>query len=130
MEFWPNHCSVKTFQGQTILRGDVHEGLYRVPPTTAKPSSVAFSGIRTSLQGWHRRLAHPHEPLLRRLVSAFHLPVSSNKFPTVCEPCQMGKSHRFHLPSSHVTSSKPFELVYSDVWGPSPVFSFNANRYF
>ncbi|KAL2972065.1 hypothetical protein AAZX31_15G234000 [Glycine max] len=31
MEFWPSHCSVKDFQGQTLLRGDVKNGLYRLP---------------------------------------------------------------------------------------------------
>lgn len=34
------------------------------------------------------------------------------------------------LPSSHDTCSRPFELVYSDVWGPSPVFSLNGSCYF
>ncbi|KAL4563173.1 hypothetical protein LXL04_027209 [Taraxacum kok-saghyz] len=68
VEFWRNHCNVKSFQGHTILRGDVNDGLYRLHPTQNK---VAFTGVRTSLHGWHQRLAHPHEPVLRRLVSQF-----------------------------------------------------------
>lgn len=86
LEFWRNHCNVKTLQGQTIIKGDKSQGLYRLPhqPT----SHAAFSSIHSSLDGWHRRLAHPDEPLLRRLVSAFNLPVSSNKFPSVCDSCQ------------------------------------------
>ncbi|CAN1749024.1 Retrovirus-related Pol polyprotein from transposon TNT 1-94 [Linum perenne] len=91
---------------------------------------MALTGVRTSIHGWHQRLAHPHEPLLRRLVSVFRLPVTTNKFPDVCDSCQLGKSHRLHLSASHVASLKPFELVYSDVWGPSPHFSLNGNRYF
>lgn len=31
MEFLPKDYNVKTFQGQTILQGDVNEGLYRLP---------------------------------------------------------------------------------------------------
>ncbi|KAL4554593.1 hypothetical protein LXL04_037187 [Taraxacum kok-saghyz] len=31
MEFWPHDCNVKTLQGQTILTGDVNQGLYRLP---------------------------------------------------------------------------------------------------
>ncbi|CAH9104736.1 unnamed protein product, partial [Cuscuta epithymum] len=131
MEFWPTHCSVKDFQGRTILQGDIKHGLYRLPSSANNmPSTMALTGVRTSLHGWHQRLAHPHEALLRRLLVQFQLPVSSNKFPTVCEPCQMGKSHRFPLPTSHVASPTPFELMYSDVWGPSPLFSINGNRYF
>ncbi|KAL4565709.1 hypothetical protein LXL04_029812 [Taraxacum kok-saghyz] len=134
LNFHRTHCSVKSLQGQTLLRGHVRHGLYCFPSNNlhnkGSPPSMALTGVRTSVHGWHQRLAHPHEPLLRRLLSTFNLPVSSNKFPNVCEPCQLGKSHRFHLPTSHVASSKPFDLVYSDVWGPSPFFSINGNRYF
>ncbi|CAN1729008.1 hypothetical protein LINPERHAP1_LOCUS451, partial [Linum perenne] len=70
---------------------------------------MALTGVRTSIHGWHQRLAHPHEPLLRRLVSVFRLPVTTNKFPDVCDSCQLGKSHRLHLSASHVASLKPFE---------------------
>ncbi|KAL4573020.1 hypothetical protein LXL04_019813 [Taraxacum kok-saghyz] len=127
VEFWPKSCSIKTFQGQTLLRGDKKDGLYRFPHSSLRQ---VFHTSRISLHGWHKRLAHPHETILRRLVSTFKLPVSSNKFPNVCDACQLGKSHRIHLPISHVISSKPFELIYSDVWGPAPEFSLNGNRYF
>jgi hypothetical protein len=32
----------------------------------------------------------------------------------------MGKSHQLPYPKSNSVSSKPFELVFSDVWGPAP----------
>ena len=131
IEFWPSHCLVKAFQGQTILRGGINNSLYCINSihNKARPT-LALTGIRTSVHGWHQRLAHPHEPLLHRLISSFNLPISSNKFPNVCDSCQLGKSHRFPLASSHIASSTPFELIYSDVWGPSPKFSINGNRYF
>lgn len=113
-----------------MLQGDKKEDLYRLPCRSFRSSAKAFNNIRVFLNGWHKRLAHPHEQLLRRLVSIFNLPVSTNNFPNVCDSCQLGKSHRLHLPVSHVTSLKPFELVYYDVWGPAPVFSMNVNRYF
>nr|KAJ0191944.1 hypothetical protein LSAT_V11C800425760 [Lactuca sativa] len=104
MEFWPKSFSVKTFQGQTILQGDKHEGLYRLPPSH---THKAFTGSRTSLHGWHKRLAHPHEPLLRRLVSTFHLPVSTNKFPTVCYICLHPHTSRLYI-SRHVIFNEDF----------------------
>lgn len=51
MEFWPNHCNVKTLQGQTILRGNAKHRLYRLPHSTSKHPSMIFTGIRTSLHG-------------------------------------------------------------------------------
>lgn len=129
LEFWPTHCNVKNFQGKTLLQGDINNGLYRLPfHNKASVSTLAFTVVRTTLHGWHQHLAHPHETLLRRLISFFQLPISSNKFPDVCEPCEQGKSHHSHLPTSHVASAKPFELLYFDVWGPSPHLSINGNR--
>ncbi|CAN1292750.1 Retrovirus-related Pol polyprotein from transposon RE1, partial [Linum perenne] len=115
--------SCKLVTGKTLLRGDGHNGLYLLPslPPT-KPSAMALSGVRTTLNGWHRRLGHPHESLLRRLVSSFGLPISSNKFSSPCESCQLGKSHRFHLPISHMKSLHPFDLVYSCQLGKSHRF--------
>ncbi|KAL4588192.1 hypothetical protein LXL04_001074 [Taraxacum kok-saghyz] len=107
LELWPNRCVVKSLQGRILLSGDVHDGLYRLPSSSNTPHNssspdVALVGIRTSLHGWHNRLAHLHASLLRHLVSSFNLPLSSNKFPNVCDACQLGKSHRFPLPVSHV----------------------------
>lgn len=95
MEFWPNLCSIKTFQGQTILQGDVNYGLYRMPISApATTPSIALTTVHSSLHRWHSRLGHPHEAILRRLVSSFNLPITTNKFPDVCGPCQLGKCHR------------------------------------
>lgn len=77
---------------------------------------MALSCVRMSMTGWHNRPAHPHEAILRRLVSSFQLPVSTTSLSSVCEPCQLGKCHRFHLSSTNASCSKPFELMYSDVW--------------
>ncbi|CAN0925281.1 Retrovirus-related Pol polyprotein from transposon TNT 1-94 [Linum grandiflorum] len=124
---------VMDLQGRPLLRGDVNNGLHRIPCPVTRSSPtprVAYSGVRKSLQGWHQRIAHPHLDVLRRMISTFKLPVTSNKLPPVCEPCQLGKSRRLPFPSIHSNSSKPFDLVYSDVWGPAPCLSLNGYRYF
>ncbi|GKE79580.1 retrovirus-related pol polyprotein from transposon TNT 1-94, partial [Tanacetum coccineum] len=51
MEFFPKTCSVKTLQGQTILRGDKHHSLYRLPPHSFRQSPRAFHSSRISLHG-------------------------------------------------------------------------------
>ncbi|KAB2602925.1 hypothetical protein D8674_003930 [Pyrus ussuriensis x Pyrus communis] len=38
-----------------------------------------------------------------------------------CEVCILAKSHRASFPPSMNKRALPFELVHSDVWGPSPV---------
>lgn len=42
----------------------------------------------------------------------------------------MAKSNHLPFASSLSTSSFPLELVHSDVWGPSPIESFNGYRYY
>ncbi|GJY23438.1 retrovirus-related pol polyprotein from transposon TNT 1-94 [Tanacetum coccineum] len=62
MEFFPKTCSVKTLQGQTILRGDKHHGLYLCEPlnTFVSLPSAIHSKTRISLHGGIGVLAHPH----------------------------------------------------------------------
>lgn len=131
MEFWPTHFTVKSLHGNILLNGDIDQGLYRIPSLSNKVAcTMALTGVRTTLHGWHKRLSHPHASLLRCLFLHFKLPTFSNIFPTVCESCQLGKSHCLPFTHTHVPSLKPFDLIYLDVWGLPPSFSINGNKYF
>ncbi|KAL4569135.1 hypothetical protein LXL04_024766 [Taraxacum kok-saghyz] len=122
IELWPKHCTVKTFQGAPLIHWHVNNGLYHLSlPSSKANTTMVLSAIRTSMAGWHNRLAHPHEAILRRLVSTFNLPTSSNN---------LGKKHKLPFTSDHISCTKPFKLIYYDVWGPLPMFSINGNRYF
>ena len=63
---------------------------------------------------WHWRLNHPS---VEKLLLLF---LMSPLFFLSCESYELGKHHRatFHSRDSNRTSST-FELVHSDVWGPS-----------
>jgi len=54
----------------------------------------------------------------------------SNKRHKICPECEMAKSHNlpFSVSVPHVT--KPLELIYSDVWGPSSMISSYDSRYY
>ena len=56
VELWSKHCNIKNFQGQTLLRGDFSDGLYRLSHNQinrSKHPHVVFMGVKSSLQGWH-----------------------------------------------------------------------------
>ena len=38
-----------------------------------------------------------------------------------CDVCQFAKHHPTNFPPNGNKSSKPFDLIHSDVWGPSPI---------
>ena len=79
---------------------------------------VACFGVVTPFE-LHYRLGHPSVSVLNKLYPQFSSLSSLN-----CELCQYAKLHCVHLsPRVNNQASTPFELVYSDVWGPCPVVS-------
>lgn len=100
VEFHANECFVKNLQGKTVLRGVIDNDLYHLTPpptsTSTKSPPMAFLGERTTLVGWHHRLAHPNEATLRRLVSTYNLPVSNFSFPNVCIQMFGAGSNQFY----------------------------------
>ena len=117
--------------GRILLRGKPKDGLY-IFPTSISPTNhpQTYLSQRAPLDVWHCRMGHPSYQTVRHLVSKFSLPTSSNKIPSICSACQQGKSHRLLFSSSQSISTHPFELIFSDVWGPSPIMSTNGNKYY
>jgi histone deacetylase 1/2 len=103
----------------TLLRGPCWRGLY--PLTSATTMKQAFGVNKPSFDWWHNRLGHPAMPIVERVLKNFNLPYSceSNKH-SVCDVCQQAKSHQLSYPKSFSVSTKPLELIFSDVWGPAP----------
>ena len=99
------------------------------PSTSTAPPSV-FSSERASSHDWHARLGHPANRILCQVVSQFHLPVTSNKKLPLCPACRHGKSHQLPFSMSNHPSHVPLELIFSNVWGPSPILSNNGARYY
>jgi hypothetical protein len=88
----------------------------------------AMVGEHMSQAHWHRRLGHPAFRTVCRILSQFGLFFSSNKSAALCSTCLQSKSHQLAFPSSNSVSSRPLDLIFSDVWGPSPVTSFHGNK--
>ena len=47
-----------------------------------------------------------------------------------CVSCQLGKQPALPFTTSESISTDIFDLIHSDVWGPSSVFSIGGSRYF
>jgi hypothetical protein len=129
-EFHPFFFCIKDrLTGTTLLRGRTKDGLYTFP-TSPPPPRLAFLGERAPLDRWHCRLGHPSLRIISQVVQAHNLALFKNKNMAICPACRMGKSHAlpFHLSPS--LSKFPLELIFTDVWGPSPFPSNNGNRYY
>jgi hypothetical protein len=47
-----------------------------------------------------------------------------------CAVCELGKCTRLSFNLSNHKSEKYFDLIHSDVWGPTSIESFNVYKYF
>ena len=46
-----------------------------------------------------------------------------------CEPCALGKQHRLPFPTSTSATTKPLELLHTDLCGPMPITSLGGSNY-
>lgn len=68
---------------------------------------------------WHLRLGHPSFRYLKHLFPKLF----ANKDPSLfhCENCEFVKYHHTSFPSQPYKPSKPFTIMYNDVWGPNMI---------
>ncbi|RDY09226.1 hypothetical protein CR513_06435, partial [Mucuna pruriens] len=84
-------------------------------PSSQRATSETWATSQIWL--YHKHLGHPLFGLLKTMFS--HLltkdPVESFK----CDICQFSKHHRATFSPSNNKSLEPFDLIYSNVWGPT-----------
>ena len=133
MEFHPSLFCVKDLATRRLLLHELSKhGLYPFPPlsTTWAPFPRALIGERTSLTTWHSRLGHPAFRIVSSIIARFGLPTISNKSEPVWSACFSAKSKQLPFYSSFTQINAPLDLIYSDLWGPSPVCSRIGNKYY
>ncbi|CAN1189557.1 Retrovirus-related Pol polyprotein from transposon RE2, partial [Linum perenne] len=84
---------------------------------------------------WHSRLGHPHSARLKFMIDNDMLPVRLNSKSVddaniACTHCIGAKASKLPFQSSDTVISNAFDLVHTDLWGPSPVTSRLGYRYF
>jgi histone deacetylase 1/2 len=128
IEFLPSTFLVKELHtGTTLLQGQTKDGVYEWPSSSP---FIAFSTIKPTSFDWHHRLGHPAFSILRHIVSSNHLGLSSSLSSNYsCNACLCNKSHRLPFSNSTIVSTKPLEIIFSDVW-TSPIFSHNGFKYY
>jgi histone deacetylase 1/2 len=132
-EFHPFVFYVKDFMTkEVLLSGRSGDGLYVLSESSATSLPQAFLSTRisTSADVWHRRLGHPSPRILHFLVSNKKVSCTSKYFDFNCSACPLGKSSHLSLKTTGHQTQAPLDLIFSDVWGPSPMLSSDGFRYF
>jgi len=82
---------------------------------------------------WHKRIARIHMHHLNKLISndlVNCLPKLKFENDHLCEACQKGKQTKRSFKLKNIVStSKPFELLHMDMFGPSRTMSLGGNYY-
>ena len=90
--------------------------------------AIAVSSL-PSLALWHSRLGQAPSSCVQLLASKGLLgSMSKDNFD--CTSCQLGKQPALPFNNSESISNSNFELIHSDIWGPSPVASIGGSQYF
>lgn len=79
---------------------------------------------------WHRRLGHPSSQILLFLVRKASLPCQTFEFNKKCNACSCNKIHKLPFSISTLHSTKPLELIYIYVWGPTTIVSKERFKYY
>ncbi|KAE8696580.1 putative disease resistance protein [Hibiscus syriacus] len=135
MEFHPSECLVKDARTQaTLLRGRLTgDGLYQLLPCEDQRSSCLVNNVSkspVSLKLWHQRLGHPSLDIVQHVLKSCSLVFNKTEAVNVCSACMQGKSHKLPFCKSFTQYNEPFQLVFSDVWGPAPVCSTEGFLYY
>jgi histone deacetylase 1/2 len=109
---------------EPLLQGLHRDGLYHLPPPSN--NHKAFLTTASSHPPWHHILGHPNNHVMRHLISFQQIKHNINK---PCISCSISKSHKLPFTISIIKSTRPLEIIYSDVWGPAPIRSLDGYLY-
>ena len=82
---------------------------------------------------WHRRLGHINFDNLVKssnIGAVRNLPKITKPSNPICRHCQLGKQTRVRLKTKEHPTSKPLELVHTDICGPTRTKSMEGESYF
>jgi hypothetical protein len=117
-EFSPHYFLIKDqCTKKILLHRPSEEGVYKCRLSTPAANTVIAS---TSLTDWHAALGHPNICKLKDLVHQQHIH-STDTMLSPCSSCRLGKLAKVLIASRTHTSTMSFQLVFSDVWGSTPV---------
>jgi hypothetical protein len=128
--FEPELCVFQELKREKILGTRIeHDGLCYLDDASTPLALAATSPSPTyELLLIHSRLGHLPFRILSLMFPLYFTTCYKDKL--VCEVCELAKHTHATYPSSNERSQDPFEVVHSDVWGPSIVTSLLGERWF
>jgi hypothetical protein len=84
----------------------------------------------SSINLWHARLGHQNQKMILKLRNVVDgMDITSDNYDVFCEVCNTSKFPSTPYIKSKSTTSKPLELIHSDVTGPFRITAFGGYRF-
>lgn len=77
---------------------------------------------------WHIRLGHMPITSMKNIISLPHFAL--NKATIRCTIFPSARQHKLPFPNSYISSTKVFELIHIDTWGPYKTTTYDGFKYF
>ena len=121
-----------------LYKGLCSNGLYPIHSlahscsTTNQPvmQHKALLGQLVNSTTWHNRIGHPSNSIVSLMLQKSHMACTKESNPSLCQSCLEGKFCKLPFQSNVNKSVVPFEIVHSDLWGPTPCTSVDGFRYY
>lgn len=123
-------------QGHTHFKVRVKGYIHEWPMNKLGSTSSTLPQVNLSIASpptmhlCHARLGHPQPHITKDSVSSFNLWDTNNECFTFCYSYLCNKSHRLPFGDNSISSSRSFEVVYSDVQVPFPILSFDNFKFY
>ncbi|KAH9780749.1 Integrase catalytic domain-containing protein [Citrus sinensis] len=119
--------------GKVLFVGNRCVNVYTINIDCASIHDKCLSSLHDDGWLWHRRLGHASMDLISKIMKndlVKGLPKISFQKDRICEAYQFGKQIKTSFKSkNHVSTSKPLQLLYIDLFGPSRYASLSGKYY-
>jgi hypothetical protein len=134
VHFSHNGCLVQDqVSGKVIAKGPKVGRLFPLHFSIPRCLLFACTTIQNKSEVRHKRLGHPNSIVLSRFLNSCLLgnktKFSSHDVLFDCSTCKFGKSKTLPFPSHDSRAIKCFDIIYSDVWGSTPIISHAHYKY-
>ena len=132
-------CFIEEFGNgcKLIAKGKRHGRMFILDAGIPELKATMFthgSGVVQDIEMWHKRISHINIQKLK-MMQHKNLVSGLPKFrytalEHVCSACQFGKQSRLPFARHVRESTRPLQLIHSDVWGPAQTTSMGGSSYY